>query len=208
MRSSINDDDLTYSQLEILLGRLHGDRDRAALEYEDLRRKMIRFFRWNGCQSGEDLADEVFDRVAQRLGGVPIDNVVAFLWGVARNLVREASKKPQPISIDLLPATREPHSGDTEARFIHEQETQRRLQCLRRCLQRLPAAEREQLLEYEHCLIERGEPRLLAAQFGLTIGALRTRVHRLRHRLELCSRRCLAGAPERRSAATASGDLP
>ena len=46
------------NQLQALLGRLHGDREEAGARYEELRRRLIRYFRWERAGEPEDLADE------------------------------------------------------------------------------------------------------------------------------------------------------
>src|SRR5262249_50613606 len=84
---------LTAAQFENLLHRLGANRERAGQAYEYLRRQLIRFFEWNCDIPAEDLVDETFDRVAQKLEELEIHNVVAFAWGVARNIRHEAEKK-------------------------------------------------------------------------------------------------------------------
>ena len=197
MHSSIRDATLTRLQLEALLRRLDPDRDCAGQKYEDIRRKLIRFFRWNGCCLEEDLADATFDRVAQKLASVEVRDVAAFVWGVARNVALEAGKRRPPSALDALPRGKEPHTGHAEGCIIAEREKQRRLQCLQACVDGLAAVDRDLLLQYESCAGEGLRPHALAERLGLTIGALRTRAHRLRHRIEACSLRCLRSRPGR-----------
>src|SRR5260370_21814440 len=54
--------DLTTASFESLLQRLDPDRERAGGKYENIRRKLIKFFQWNDCFAEEDLADETLDR--------------------------------------------------------------------------------------------------------------------------------------------------
>src|SRR5260370_8775058 len=54
--------DLTTASFESLLQRLDPDRERAGGKYENIRRKLIKFFQWNDCFAEEDLADEPLGR--------------------------------------------------------------------------------------------------------------------------------------------------
>jgi DNA-directed RNA polymerase specialized sigma24 family protein len=180
------------SQFENLLRRLDGDRDRAGQKYEELRRRLIRFFGWNNCFPAEDLADDTLDRVALRSENDEIHDIVRFSWGVARNVMREFHKRQPSIAIDDLPPREVPRSGNAELAIIHAIERRRRLQCLHQCIQRLAADERELFLEYEYYTDRPQNTVKLAARLGLTVGALQTKAHRIKHRVETCARKCLA----------------
>src|SRR5579863_7710552 len=89
----ILEDDSERIQLESLLRLFDQDRDWAGEKYELLRRKLIKFFEWNSCFPSEDLADETFNRLGQKIGKEEIRDVVGFAWGIAKNVRREARKK-------------------------------------------------------------------------------------------------------------------
>src|SRR5258708_25134977 len=78
---------------EKLLLKLDPQKGRAAEKYEELRRKLVKFFEWSSCFPGEDLADESFDRLARALENRPVDSLEPFLWGVARNLRQESRRR-------------------------------------------------------------------------------------------------------------------
>ena len=84
---------LRAAQFRRLLLRLDADRDRAGEKYEDLRRKLIRYFEWNPRFPVEALADETLDRVARKLATEEIHDLPAFVWAVAKN-VRQEEQKP------------------------------------------------------------------------------------------------------------------
>jgi len=186
-------DDDSSEQFERLLRHLDDDRERAGEKYEDIRRKLARFFAWNDCFPEEDFADLTFDRVASRLATKHIHNIVAFIWGVAKNIKRECHKRPQPINLEDLPADKIPQTGHPEPMIIENTEEQRRQQCLQTCIQKLSDSERELFLEYEYYAAKGKKMNGLAARMGLTVGALRTRAHRIRRRVEVCTLRCLQG---------------
>jgi hypothetical protein len=179
---------LTSKTLEALLQWLAPDRERAGARYESLRRKLIAYFAWRGCERPEELADEALDRAARRVHeGERIDATPErYLLGIGRLLVLEALKErarrrqdearaPGPVP-DAAPAGR--------------------LDCLDRCLLRLAWADRELLERYY--LGDGGariaERRRLAAARGLNAVTLRVQAHRLRVAVRGCLERCLRGA--------------
>lgn len=187
---SIDERSLRSAQFENLLRRLDPDRDCAAEKYEDLRRRLIRFFAWNGCFPQEDLADQTLDRVAHRSDNTEIHDVVGFVWGVARNIVRECQRRPRAIGIEDLPPDREPHTGNAELPIIDRKERERRLLCLQTCLQKLSELDRRIFVEYEYYTSKAQNTELLARSLGLTVGALQTRAHRLKYRVAKCALNC------------------
>lgn len=190
---------LRPSQFEDLLRRLHPDRERAGESYEMLRRKLIKFFEWNAGLPAEDLADETLDRVARKLTEEVVHDICAFAAGVAKRVRQEAYKR----------AAKRPHISDLPNRetmfrdfrnpenIMEDQtETERRARCLRVCMQRLAGGDRELFLKYHqqggHHLRYRID---LATKLGLTIGAMRVRINRVRASLEKCTRNCVAKGP-------------
>lgn len=180
-------------EFERLLFQLDDDRERAGEKYEDIRRRLVRFFTWNDCFPEEDLADMTFDRVASKLPSESIHSIEAFIWGVAKNVRREFYKRPQPMNIDELPPDRAPRTKSPEAIVIEFTEEQRLQRCLQECIQKLSDPERELFIEYEHYAAKAQKMESLAAQLELTVSALRTRAHRIRHRVEACTSKCVKG---------------
>src|SRR5688572_7932468 len=84
---------LRPSDFESFLHRLDRDRESAGRKYEDLRRKLIKFFEWNRCFPAEDLADETLDRVARRLVREDVGHVLPFAWGVANHVRQESGRQ-------------------------------------------------------------------------------------------------------------------
>jgi RNA polymerase sigma factor (sigma-70 family) len=192
-------------ELEALLRFLDPNRDQAAVRYEALRHRLVRFFVWKGCIEAEELADDVFDRVARRLGRgdeIYSDDPTRFLQGVARlvylEYTRKLAKKPT-----LLDTGKHP--------IVRREEPDYSRQALVSCLEGLRPQEREMLLLYydlesavrpedgrmvleESAVGAKGKRRReLAERFGLTVNSLRIRVHRIRTRLEKCVREYLKG---------------
>lgn len=197
--------------LESLLRLLDSDRDRAGEKYEGLRRKLIKFFEWNCCFPPEDLADQTFERLEQRIGEVQIRDVAGFAWGIAKNLRQEAQRNAaKTVLISDLPGGQDALSGtqDTEKEVHEKIEEERRFQCLRRCFQSMPVHERKVFLAYHNVEGEHLQYRQqLARRLGLTIGALRVRVNRSRDDLERCARKCFASWHIKRSRTTSGNSV-
>ena len=182
---------LTSDTFANLLLRLDSDPKRAGEQYEELRRKLIRFFEWRLAPFPEDHADEVFNRLAKRLSeGVAVRNLSTYSYEIARLVLLEALK-----SRDSRRASLE----DVQVAVVDEasDEAKQRetlLACLDDCLRALPESGRELIVEYyqddKRDRIERR--RDLAARFGLQREALANRAQRLRDKLERCVTQCVA----------------
>ena len=75
-----------------LLNCLDPDDDKAAIKYEQIRLRLIRFFQFNDCPYSEDCADDVFQRVTSKLSeGIEIkaSDPFSYFRGVARNTLLE-----------------------------------------------------------------------------------------------------------------------
>ena len=181
---------LTGEAFSKLLARLDPDRERAGEKYEDLRRTLIKFFEWRGAPFPEEQTDETFNRVARKLNeGIEIKNVGGYCYEVARLVCLEALKgndrRRDPLGTNY-PDTAGADAADSAL------ERERLLDCLERCLNRLPAESRALIVEYyrdeKRDRIERRKA--LAEALGLRREALANRAQRLRDKLEQCVTRC------------------
>jgi DNA-directed RNA polymerase specialized sigma24 family protein len=166
-----------------LLAALHPDRDQAALRYEELRTRLVRVFLWEHAIDPESLADDALTRLARRLAeGEQIENIPAFLNGIARNLLKEEANRRHRIEpLTDLPAPAANH------------ELERQHAALEACLATWEPDKRQILIAYyqgDQSARIQGRQRL-AAQLGLELNALRNRALRLRDRLEACVRKQL-----------------
>jgi DNA-directed RNA polymerase specialized sigma24 family protein len=182
---------LTSDTFARLLDSLDADRERAGEEYEGLRCTLIRFFEWRSAPFPEEHADEVFNRVAKKLGdGIEVRNMSSYCYEVARLVFLEAvkghdSKRSQMDSIEV--------EADVADSIDETTEKELRLVCLDDCLRALPRESADLILEYyryeEHAQID--QRKALAERFGLRRDALANRAQRLRDKLELCVSGCL-----------------
>jgi DNA-directed RNA polymerase specialized sigma24 family protein len=187
-------DTLTPAQFAGLLERLDGQPERAGEKYETLRWKLVKFFQWSYCLAAEDLADITLDRVARKLATESIEDVEAFTWGVAKKIRLEAQKRNlKTVSLESLPGEHTISDAGTSMEALHQKiQSQKEMRCLRQCLSRLSAEDRVLFLAYR---VDKGHyeenRKNLARQFGLTLGALRVRIIRIREKLEQCLDRSL-----------------
>ena len=180
---------LTQAALDKLLQWLDSDRDRAAEKYEKIRTRLIHRFAWRGCELSEVWADETIDRVARKLHEsvlVHTSDPYTYFSGVAWKVTSEVLKKQ-----GQAPATEPvPQAGNAGMLFDGPDRT---YDCMQHCLEALPAAERELIIEYH-----KGEKSLrvenrrqLAAHMGFSPNALRIHCRRIRETLHACKEDCL-----------------
>src|SRR6267378_2739688 len=96
------DDDrsITAAGLARLLARLDRNPERAALEYERLRRALVKFFDWRGAWPPEECADDALDRLARKLEETVVDDLRSYAHGVAKLVLLERRRQPHFSSID------------------------------------------------------------------------------------------------------------
>src|SRR5205085_10224512 len=177
MENSIHNLEQEPTTFEVLLGKLDPQRDRAAEKYEDLRRKLVKFFEWSSCFPAEDLADETFDRVARILVHRPVFDLAPFLWGVAKKIRQESHNRAEKI----VPIADLPDHGislrnttDVEEEVHVGRQSELQSKCLRVCLHSMNEQNRKVFLRYHGFYGDTKEQReKLASEMGLTIGALR-----------------------------------
>src|SRR5689334_2512182 len=114
-----------------LLEWLASDREQAAIKYEQIRARLIKFFSRSGHSAAEDLADETFNRVASRLSEIRhqvYGDPSAYFYGVARKVQLEYLRRKQPSAL--------PESMNDSERVEIEH------RCLEECMAKLSDANR------------------------------------------------------------------
>lgn len=179
--------DLSPEAFATFLARLSPEPERAGAAYEELRQMTVKFLECRGVAFAEEVADEVFNRVARRVAdGEVIENLPGYCFSVARFVLLEYSRSPEQrrVELDELPPLAAPERADDE---------DARLACLRSCLQLLPADSRALLIEYyqdtKRAKIDVRQA--IATRLGITRNALSNRMVRLRTQLENCINRCV-----------------
>ena len=182
--------ELTREGFDTFLRGLDPDREQAGRRYELLRAKLISFFDWRNSPAPEDHADEALNRLVRKIeAGEEIRDPSTYVFGIARMMLLEIARagEKERLNLNQVPVAQE---IDQES-----DETQRRIECLRRCLASLPAKDRDLITQYYDAdgpsskIVRRKE---LALRLGLQLNAVRIRACRLRERLEHCLQRRLA----------------
>jgi DNA-directed RNA polymerase specialized sigma24 family protein len=168
---------------DALLEWLDPDRDIAAQKYETIRAGLIRIFIAKGLSNAEDLADEAFSRVSERLPEIKdtyVGNPAHYFRGFARYLIMEGYRTRE-IATDVFPLA-----------SIKITDISDEYECLLRCLKFSTPEKRDLILDYHvyegHDKIEQHNE--MAAELGISKGALRGRAHHIRVELEKCVQQC------------------
>ena len=176
---------LTQSAFDRMLLLLGADREEASKRYVMICQKLIRMFQVRGADNPEELVDEAISRVVQKVEeGIEITTSIEhFFYGVANQVFRQYSRSHY--LSESMPAFQMP---EAEASKDYE----KKHECLEKCLNSLPANERELILVYysytENKIRERKN---LAAQFGITQNALRIQITKIRTKLKICIAACM-----------------
>lgn len=178
---------VSKAAFDSLLAALSEDPDQAGLEYLALRRSLVTFFEVRKILVAEDAADDVLNRLAEKLGaGERFDNPRTYALGIARFAVREYLRSRETAVGDDLP------EQTFDVRDHADEEKERRLTCLDECLGVLPPESRELIVDYY-----RGDGaekiahrKAIATRLGIDPTALRNRAVRVRAKLEDCVRHC------------------
>jgi DNA-directed RNA polymerase specialized sigma24 family protein len=191
--------------LAALLDRLGPDRDLAGERYIDLARRLRTIFLYRHCPDVDELVDETLDRAGRRLlelgdrfeGSDPARYVFGVAWNVARESFRRRSSEPLSEDREI------PDPGSDDA----DESKELRDTCLDRCLGQLSAHDRRLALQYYE---GEGGTRVrrraeLARDRGVSLNALRLKVHRLTRHLRQCVFDCVGGGGELALAPIPSG---
>lgn len=173
--------------------------------YAETHRQLVVIFERAGCRPAEEFADEVMNRIARRLeirtaeNEIRTSEPVRFILGVARMIAHFEKIRHGTIGISI--ETLEPetlhaalqNAVDPAIEIENREETMRKISCAEKCLQELPTQDRV-LIELYYLEVETPgalSHKNLAARYGLTESGLRTRVMRIRKRMQHCAQRCL-----------------
>lgn len=174
--------ELSQEEFDALLAWLASDREKAAMEYEQIRRNLIKLFTARGCLEPEDLADETINRVTRRLKDIEKDftgDRARYFVGVANKVYMEYLRRKAPQS--MPPPPEDPNRIELE------------YNCLERCVARLSESDRDLLLQYHRAegQNESEYRKSLAQALGIAPNALRIRVYRIRVALKECVEKCV-----------------
>jgi RNA polymerase sigma factor (sigma-70 family) len=158
-----------------LLAVFDANAGRAEEKYLELFHKLVRYFEWNRRSDPEDLAQEALKRGLKRLQQgqkITAENPDSYFFGVARNLIREGWNSR---SEEELPE----HERQAAPPSFHNLHRAEQLVFLKECLRELSRDDLHMLMAYVD-----GEGEAWARKAGMPRPTMRSRVHRIRKRLE------------------------
>ena len=185
-----NSYELGQNQFDALLGFFSANRDEAGEKYEQIRQGLVRFFHFKGCHDPQLLADDTINRVALKIDEFDASksiNPVSYFYGFASKILleyRRTSKKEMSLVETQYRAAEidaEEEGGDAKD------------SCLQKCLEQLPAEEKEMIVKY---YAREGRAKIELRQnmcelLNCTAAALHTRVFRLKAVLRTCIDDCM-----------------
>lgn len=178
----------------MLLRWLDADRERAGAKYEAIRLRLIKIFTCRGFREAEDLADETINRVSAKVAEVASDyrgDPALYFYGVSQKVQLEYLRRSRLLDAEVSVDVTANLASPADSILVDDAEPE--YKCLERCLERLPADNRKIVLEYyqQEKRAKIDHRKLLAADLGIAVNALRIRAHRIRRALETCVRDCL-----------------
>lgn len=177
--------ELTTEKFANFLTWLHPVREVAGDEYERLRFRLITFFSNRNCRFPDELVDETINRVCLKIGEEQIQNKVAFVYGFAKNVFLESTRKDKHhVNIDEVNVA----SPDIV------ESTSIAADVLDKCLGELSAENRTLILDYysEQKQAKIDLHRQLSERLKTTQSALRMRIVRIKQTLKHCLEECMA----------------
>jgi RNA polymerase sigma factor (sigma-70 family) len=166
-----------------LLQLLDKDPDIAVRKYDNLRRELISRVKKKHPElrdkpsDAEDLVSEAFVRISKTLA-----NIEAYMYGIVKRIIEEERKKPRPqLSLDGLREEFDFEYGETgldpSFKIAFDQ-----------CLERIDPPNRDYFRSY--CGMDPTHPKEtraeLAERAGISIEALRERMHVVRKKMKDC----------------------
>lgn len=168
---------------------LSPDPARAAREYLDIRKTLMKFFVTKGCTHAEELTDRTLDRVVLIAHHEPekYPTPISLCYGVGRRVWLEYLRESTPEALEDkdIPAPAQPE----------EEFTEDEVQCLGQCLDRLSPRDRELITQYHQFQgRQKAENRKHLAQIYGGLNKLRITACRIRARLHDCISSCVQGS--------------
>lgn len=191
---------ITAEAFDKLLMWLDDDREVAGEKYEKIRLKLVKLFKWRNCTPEEEYADKTIDRVARRVcEGITVDEVkdpYLYFHGIALNVIREFWRQQQKHTHEDIDETSPTEFSTESPHQLKEQEierdvSERRYDCMRKCLSELPQENRDFIVEYHQGERHKESRKEMSERLQIPMNALRIRAFRLRESLDKCVVKCV-----------------
>jgi len=186
---------LTQLAFSRLLEWLDDGVDSQGETYLEMRRRLVMYFDRRNRLSADELADETLNRIGRTLEKttITIRPPARYCYVVAKFvLLEDFRRERQHVALDESRS----EASAVGARLARVDDgmalTERRLECLDRCLDELKPEQRELVVDYyrdtRRQKIERR--REIAKRLGISMNALGIRACRIRSQLETCVESC------------------
>jgi DNA-directed RNA polymerase specialized sigma24 family protein len=164
---------------EEFLIRLEPNIPSSSQRYARLRNRLIKFFEWRHCRDREGLTDETIERLLKHINARDeIGKPWSYVYAVATNVYREYSRKAARL-VDI--------KNDLESLADDSDDF---IECARICLEKLSNDKRRLVEQY---YLDEGSRVELARQEGVSLAALRLKIHRMKTELKECYSKCMRG---------------
>jgi RNA polymerase sigma factor (sigma-70 family) len=185
MRTKI---ELSQKNFDKLLSWLNEDDVLAAEKYESIRLRLIKIFVVRGSLISEELADEVIDRVTNKIFEIADSyqgEAALYFYGVAHNVFLESLRKPKLEELPIYLSATENINSDNNP--------DENLNCLIECLKKLDENQRKLILDYyeNEKSTKISNRKLIAEEYGISLEILRTKAFRIRTTLQKCVLKCV-----------------
>lgn len=183
--------DVAKENFDKLLEWLSPDREEAGTRFEQIRDGLIRYFRIKGCHEPEFLADESMSRVIRRIDSLDLSTGVTYstlFFGFATNVFHEYSRSEKKRMLQFSDAFERVSANSVSITPDFA------VDCLHKCLADLNFHDSKLLVEYyrEDKQVKFAYRRQLATQNEMAMGALHTKIHRLKNVLRPCVEKCMS----------------
>lgn len=174
-----------------LLDWLSHDRDEAGVRFEQIRGGLNRYFRLKGCHEPELLADESMNRVIKRIDTLDLATGASpssIFYGFANKVFFEYLRSEKQRTVQLS------ESFDRVFIGIGQPSSDLAVDCLRQCMNGLNVLDGRLIVEYysEEKQAKFEVRRQIARQKEMAMGALHTKIHRIKGILRPCVEKCLS----------------
>jgi DNA-directed RNA polymerase specialized sigma24 family protein len=187
----------TPEAFEKMLLWLDSDREKAGEEYEKIRQKLIKLFKWRNCRPEEDYADITINRVMRRVYEdieASTDKPYLYFHGTALNVLREFWRGEQKHKTEDIENVTLSTDSPEEKMLDNFEERKKaaKFDCMRNCLLQLSDETREFIVKYHHGERKKDVRKEMAEKEKVPLNVLRIRACRVRTDLEKCADRCVA----------------
>lgn len=187
----------TPEAFDKMLAWLNADREKAGEEYEKIRHKLIKLFKWRNCRPEEDYADITINRVMRRVYedvDASKDKPYLYFHGTALNVLREFWRGEQKHKSEDLENVNLSIDSPEEKMLdgFEERKKAAKFDCMRSCLLQLNDETREFIVKYHHGERKKDVRKEMAEKENVPLNVLRIRACRVRTDLEKCADRCVA----------------